>query len=321
MRRFSIPILAVLLLVLLVGCGTGRQAPKQSEREPTRSAQKQEETTSQIEETLDETTAEAPDGERTVEATTGVAEEPVEESPRTDQPFTAAPEDQGGESGAAGRISEVRYGVHEGYERLVVDFESDGGPATAVPEWRFQSPAGEGYSRITFPGLESTAVSDGDLWSSIMDDFFIARAPDEGFFIDIFATGAFQYRILELKDPGRLAIDYSPVSVDLYHPLPVRGERNVVMQPRPGEAVGGPLTVSGYSRNFEASTTVILRGPDGAVLAQQTVQANDWAETWGYFEASLDVPAFTGEATLQVGSQSPRDGTFEGVEIPVSGGG
>ena len=39
---------------------------------------------------------------------------------------------------------------------------------------------------------------------------------------------------------------------------------------------------------------------------------------WGYFEASLEFPAFEGAATLRVGGVSPRDGSFEGVEVPVT---
>jgi hypothetical protein len=79
--------------------------------------------------------------------------------------------------------------------------------------------------------------------------------------------------------------------------------------------------VSGYSRNFEASNTITLRASSGNVLSRRTVLSNDWLETWGYFEASLEFPSFEGRATLRVGSVSPRDGTFDGVEVPVTYGG
>jgi hypothetical protein len=79
--------------------------------------------------------------------------------------------------------------------------------------------------------------------------------------------------------------------------------------------------VSGYSRNFEASNTITLRASSGKVLSESTVLSNDWTETWGYFEASLEFPAFEGLATLQVGVASPRDGSFEGIEVPVTYGG
>jgi hypothetical protein len=52
----------------------------------------------------------------------------------------------------------------------------------------------------------------------------------------------------------------------------------------------------------------------------RTVLSNDWAFTWGYFEATLDLRPFRGKGTLRVGTESARDGTFEGIEVvPVRG--
>jgi hypothetical protein len=91
----------------------------------------------------------------------------------------------------------------------------------------------------------------------------------------------------------------------------------VLVEPRAGARIDTPLTVSGYSRNFEASNTVVLADSKGEVIAQQNVRSNDWASTWGYFEATLDLPSFSGSGTLRVGAESARDGTFDGVEMPV----
>ena len=236
-------------------------------------------------------------------------------------PFTAAPETNGGTEGAADSIQGVRFGEHEVYERAVVDFGSEGAPASQVPAWSLSSPTGEGYARITFPDLDTTSVSDGTFGGSILDNFYVVRAPGGGLFVDIFATGAFQYRVTGLSDPGRLVVDYRPASVDLSFPIPAQAKKTVLFQPREGEAVTSPLKVSGYSRNFEASNTITLRDSGGNVLSRRSVLSNDWAETWGYFETSLGFPVFEGQATLQVGSVSPRDGSFEGVEVPVVYGG
>jgi hypothetical protein len=65
----------------------------------------------------------------------------------------------------------------------------------------------------------------------------------------------------------------------------------------------------------------MLTDISGNVLSQSTVLSNDWLDTWGYFEASLEFPAFEGQAILRAGSESPRDGSFEGVEVPVTYGG
>ena len=236
-------------------------------------------------------------------------------------PFTAASETNGGSQGAADSIQGVRFGEHEGYERVVIDFGSQGASAAHVPLWALSSPTGEGYARITFPGVDATAITDGKLGGSILDNFYVVRAPGGGMFVDIFATGAFQYRVTELSDPGRLVVDYRPANVDLSFPIPTRGEKTVLLQPRQGEAITSPLRVSGYSRNLEASNTITLMDSNGNVLSQSTVLSNDWTETWGYFEAQLTFPAFQGQASLRAGSNSPRDGSFEGVEVPVTYGG
>lgn len=139
--------------------------------------------------------------------------------------------------------------------------------------------------------------------------------------MDLYATGAFQYRVTELSDPGRLVIDYRPASVDLSFPIPLQAQKTVVFEPRAREAITSPLTVSGYSRNSEASNTIALVDADGNVLTRVIVLSNDWLDTWGYFETTLEFPAFEGTATLRVGGESPRDGSFEGVEVPVTYGG
>jgi Immunoglobulin-like domain of bacterial spore germination len=288
---------ALLAVVLAVGCGQGSQ---KEETETTGSS-----STTPESQTRQETTSE----EKTAgEETTGAS-------------FTAAPEMSGGSEGAADSIQGVRFESSGGYERAIIDFGSGGAPVSRAPAWSLSSPTGEGYARITFPDVEATSVSDGSFGGSILDNFYVVRAPDGGMFVDLLATGAFQYRVTELSDPGRLAIDYRPASVELGFPLPARAERTVLFEPRVGEAVTDPLRVSGYSRNFEASNTIVLRDSNGNVLLQTTVLSNDWLDAWGYFEASLEIPAFEGQVILQVGTESPRDGSFEGVEVPITYGG
>lgn len=288
---FGVAVLAGLLAVfLVVGCGQG--SPEQRGGETTESPSS---TTEQ--QTWQQTTSEAP--------------------PTGETPFTAAPEMSGGSQGAADSILEVSFERHEGYERAIMGFGSGGVPASGVPVWSLSSPEGEGYARITFPGVDTTSAPDGIFGGSILDNFYVVRAPGAGLFVDVFATGAFQYRVTEFDDPARLAIDYRPASVDLSFPIPVRKERTLLFEPRVGEAVTSPLWVSGYSRNPEASNTITLVDAGGNVLSRGTVLSNDWLDTWGYFEASLEFPPFEGQAILRVGGQSARDGSFEGVEVPV----
>ncbi len=308
MRFFRAVVCAALLaIVLATGCGQGSREEQGTEATETSSPVS--ESQARQETALVNETAPAP-----------APGDEIADGEVTEAPFTAAPEMSGGSEGAADSIQEVRFGKHEGYERAVIGFGSGGAPASQVPAWSLSSPTGEGYARIAFPDLDATSETDGVLGGSILDNFYVVRAPGGGMFVDIFATGAFQYRVAELSDPGRLVVDYRPARVSLDFPIPAQAEKTVLFQPRAREAITSPLTVSGYSRNFEGSNIIVLSGPGGNVLSRGTALSNDWAETWGYFETSLEFAPFEGEAILRVGSRSPRDGSFEGVEVPVTYG-
>jgi hypothetical protein len=283
--------MVVLLVLLAIGCAqAGQEEQGAGDGEDSSGDQ-----------TLQEDTSEG--GTETIEA-----------------PFTAAPEMSGGSEGAADGVREVTFERGEGYERAVIVFGSGGGLASGVPSWSLSSPEGEGYVRITFPHEDVTLDSDGGFGGSILDNFYVVRAPGDGLFVDLYATGAFQYRVTELSDPGRLVIDLRPAGVDLSFPIPVQAQRTVVFEPRTREAITSPLEVSGYSRNPEASNNIVLVDAYGSVLARSTVLSNDWLDTWGYFESTLEFPAFEGTATLRVGAESARDGSFEGAEVPVNYG-
>ncbi len=254
------------------------------------------------------------------ESTVGVASHiggDLAGAPDTSIPFRAKSQTGGGSGYDADTVLAVRYGVHGGYERAVLDLGTGEEPAGNVPKWTLMSPKGDGLLRVTLPSASATYVSDGRFGDGLLKDFHVVRAPEGGMFVDFFARKAFVYRVLQLEDPGRLVVDFKPTGGELKVPLPAEGGDTVLVEPRPRARVSDPLTVSGYSRNFEAANAIILTDPDGKILAHRTVRSNDWSNTWGYFEATLDLPSFAGRGTLKVGTQSARDGTFEGVEIPV----
>ena len=255
----------------------------------------------------------------TVEATVGVAARIEERGGSSGGPFVASPEASGGSSYDADTMLAVRYGVHEGYERVVLDLGTGDKPAETVPAWTLMSPQGDGLLRVTLPSVSATGVSDGRFGDDLLKSFYIVRAPEGGMFVDVLARRAFTYRVLELSDPARLVVDFKPSGKPLHVPLPRAGGNTVLVEPRAGARIHAPLTVSGYSRNFEASNAVVLVDSEGEVVVRQTVESNDWSETWGYFEATLDLPPFGTRGTLRVGTQSARDGTFEGVEVPIRG--
>src|SRR5215207_10109621 len=225
------------------------------------------------------------------EATVGVTAHAGEKGGSSGVPFVTRPEASGGSSYEADTVLAVRYGAHEGYERVVLDHGTGDEPA----------------------------VSDGTLGDALLQSFYVVRAPDGGMFVDVFARKSFGYRVLELSDPARLVVDFKPEGSPLKSRPPAVGGATVLVEPRAGARIGDPLTVCGYSRNFEASNTIVLEDSKGRAVIRRTVLSNDWTSTWGYFEATLDLPPFGGKGTLRVGTESARDGTFEGAEVPVKG--
>ena len=257
-----------------------------------------------------------------VETTVGAdpsAEAAGERAAGAGHPFSSNPEAGGGAGYGADMLLGVRYGRHAGYERVVLDLGTGRTPAATVPEWTLASHPGGGLLRVTLPSVTMTGVSDGRLQSDLLRGFYVARATDGGIFVDVFARRGFDYRVMGLPEPSRLVVDFRPNGSTGDRPPPAVGGNTVLIEPRAGARVSGPLTISGYSRNPEGVNTVSLAGPDGETLLRSSIRANDWTETWGYFEATLEPSPFSGRGTLRVGAQSARDGRFSGVEVPLSG--
>lgn len=254
------------------------------------------------------------------ESTVGVASsDAAEDGAGAVGPFGSEPRAEGGGGFEADTLLAVRHGAHEGFERVVLDLGAGEEPAGAVPRWTLDSPEDGGLLRVNLPSANATAVSDGGFGDGLLKSFHVVRAPEGGMFVDVLARKGFRYRVLELTGPARLVVDFRPAGVRPKEPPPASGGETVLVEPRAGARVSDPLTVSGYSRNFEASNTIVLKNDEGEILLRETVIANDWSSTWGYFEATLDLPSLPGKGTLSVGTGSARDGSFEGVEIPVRG--
>ena len=232
-------------------------------------------------------------------------------------PFVEQAEDSGGSGYDADTVLAVRYGVHDDYERAVIDLGTGERPAGTVPEWTLTSSEGDGLLRVDLPSAMTTCVSGGKFGEALLGSFHVVRAPDGGMFVDFFTRQPFRYRVLQMQDPARLVVDFEPAGGNLNEPPPAHGGNTVLVEPRSDSIVSDPLTVSGYSRNPEAANTITLTGPHGGVLVRRNVRSNDWSHTWGYFEATIDLPPFSGKETLKVGTGNARDGTFEGVEISV----
>ena len=231
-------------------------------------------------------------------------------------PFAAKTQASGGSGYDADTVLAARYEVNEDYERAVIDLGTGLEPAGPVPEWSLASQEDEGLLRVTLPSASATCVSDGEYGDGLLNSFHVVRAPEGGMFMDIFTREAFLYRVVELSDPARLVVDFKRAGA-LTAPLPAEGGDTVLVEPRPHARISDTLTVSGYSLDSEAANTITLLDSNRKVLARRTIPGNDRGHTWGYFEATLNLPSFSEKATLKVGTGSTHNGSFEGAQIPV----
>lgn len=253
----------------------------------------------------------------TAEATPADQTAPEEKKPSV----TAATPMEGREASDA-RITDIRFGQHPHFDRLVIDFAAVQGAADAVPHWRIEKAPGEGVLRIYLPTVTETAFTEA-LLADKLDWFthvYVVRAPDGSLFVDVFIPTEYQARVQELRDPLRLVIDIAPGGKEPYV-LPASAKHTVLITPRPGATIQGTLTVSGYSRNFEANNVIILQDNAGNELARAVATSTDYLETWGSFSTELTVPNRTGTGSLLVGDFDAQDGSFKGLAIPVQFGG
>jgi Immunoglobulin-like domain of bacterial spore germination len=308
MRPTSVLLLSILAATLLTGClGFDRTVPSAEASAGAASGGSA-------------GTSKSPSGgvpESTVGASHIEGDLTAMDDPSLHVPFVDKTRDSGGSGYDADTVLAVRFGDHGDYERAVVDLGTGKEPARTVPEWTLTSPEGEGILRVNLPSASATCVSDGKFVEGLLRSFHVVRAPDGGMFVDFFAREPFRYRLLEMQDPARLVVDFEPAGGNLNASPPAQGGDTVLVEPRPNSVISDPLIVSGYSRNPGAVNTITLTGLRGRVLVRRTVRSNDWNHTWGYFEATIDLPPFTGRGTLKVGTGNASDGTFEGIEVPV----
>lgn len=229
--------------------------------------------------------------------------------------FTADDALTGGGDIAGASIANVRFGQHEGFERLVIDFEDAG----TLPQWRLDMAAAEGVLRIHLPNVKATAFTDGELAGALLSNVYVVRNLDGSLFVDVFTPASFKYRVEELGDPVRLVIDVAAEGTDT-NSLPVTSKSTVLISPRPWPTLKGTLAVSGYSRNFEANNVIILQDGEGNELARAIATSTDYIETWGFFSTELSIPDRTGTGVLLVGDFDAQSGSFTGVTIPVKFG-
>jgi len=109
-------------------------------------------------------------------------------------PFVEEPRASGGTGYGADTVLVVRYGRHDGYERVVLDLGVGEEQARRVPEWTLTNLPGRGPLRVVFLSASATGVSDGTLGGAsgeaLLDRFYVVRDPEGGMFVDVFARRA-----------------------------------------------------------------------------------------------------------------------------------
>ncbi len=234
--------------------------------------------------------------------------------------FITADSMTGGGDTADAHITNIRFGRHDTFERLVIDFATEQSSATALPQWQLEKAAAAGVLRVHLPTVVATAFTDGDLAGDLLTQVFVVRATNRSLFVDVFIPASFRYRVLELSDPLRLVIDVAAEGTAAFA-LPATDKSIVLNFPRAGATLEGSVTVSGYSRHFEANNVIILQDSEGSEIARTFGTSADYVETWGYFSLELAIPNRPGAGSLHVGDFDAQDGSFKGVTVLVQIGG
>jgi hypothetical protein len=92
-------------------------------------------------------------------------------------------------------------------------------------------------------------------------------------------------------------------------------DKAVVLEPAADAETGATVAVNGYARTFEGNVLVIATNA-GQTVAEANTQAADWAETWGEFRATVEVPP--GAVSLFVGEESASDGALSGAVVEIT---
>lgn len=219
-------------------------------------------------------------------------------------------------AGDARQVRNIRSGIREGCERIVIDLAADRGAAESAGDVRAEVLRDLGVVRIELRDVETVAQSATDrrLDGSLASGVYSVWSPDGRWvLVDVHLRSEAEAAVSVFEDPARVVIDLRPGGGEIPSP-PVTGERVVVLEPRPGRA-DYPLVVTGYSRTFEANVVVRLE-QEGEEIEETFTTATAWADAWGHFSTTLQEGP-PGPVRLHVGEHSARDGTWEGVEVEL----
>jgi hypothetical protein len=219
--------------------------------------------------------------------------------------------------GDAARVAGLRWEPHEGCERFVIDLATNGGdPASTSGQIDAEVLRDIGVVRISMRGVETvdSDATDTTFTGPLARAAYAVFSPGGRWvYVDVHLGEAAEAFVQVLDDPARVVVDLRPGGQPVPEP-PATHSHVVVLEPREGESTY-PLTVTGYARTFEANVVARIE-QDGETVEETFTTATAWADAWGHYAITFqDGPS--GAITLHVGEHSAKDGTWEGVEIPL----
>ena len=225
----------------------------------------------------------------------------------------------GGPGADAQLISGVRLVKRGECERFEVALSTDGGaPATSLPVAEVELIAASGVIRITFASsVTHSAITDSILEGTLIERAYVVRALDGSIFVDAHLSAAVAARTFVRQDPARVAVEVQPIASQPAA-FPRVGGLVVVTGPTAG-SIEYPITLTGYSRTFEANVIARLCCDTSGGVTQVATTAADYLELWGEFSITID-DGPGGDVTIFVGEDSPEDGTPIGVDFMFSAG-
>lgn len=220
-------------------------------------------------------------------------------------------------SGDPHRVGAIRWQRHDGCERLVIDLAgADGGAAGGAGAVTAEVLRGLGVVRVGLRDVEGIDpdATDATFAGPLARAAYSVIAPEgRHVYVDVHLGEAAEATVSTLGDPARVVVDLRPGGGPVPGPAPSH-RRVVVLEPRPGPATY-PLMVTGYARTFEANVVVRLERA-GVDVYDDFTTASAWAEGWGHYSFTIpDGPS--GAVVLHVGEHSARDGSWEGVAVPL----
>ncbi len=212
-------------------------------------------------------------------------------------------------TGDSTAVSDIRFAPHEGCERVVIDLDGAvSGPIEA------EVIRAQGVVRIHLGDtVTSTELADAAFGGQLASGAYVVRDASRALYVDVHLKAAALAAVQVLESPARVVVDLKPGGSAVPAPA-ATSTRVVLLTPRGGTA-SYPLQVRGYARTFEANVVMQLQ-QGGQVAFEDFTTTTDWAETWGEFSFTV-ASGPTGAVTLFAGEFSARDGTPEGVTLPL----